>query len=378
VSSKRNGDERSRQSSGEGEEQDLKRLSKVAEDHVSAASDQAASDADQTASDADQALSDTEGELAATEQVASDLDQSASDRDQAASAEELREHPGQEESHRDHRAERAEGTRERTEGTRVRREAGRIRTHTADERRQLAEQRDESAWHRDRTAQERDSAADRRDKDSAKIERKMGSRGSALRVALTHAAEVRAQAAKDRARAAEDRAQAAADRLLAAEERAASLEELRQAHRDDLTGAFRRGPGEEAVQDEIDRARREGIDLVLAFLDVDSLREVNNVLGHPSGDALLQDVVSAVRSKIRSYEPIVRFGGDEFICVVGGVDLQQAQERFMEVREWLAQGNEGRAISFGLAKLEQDDTLADLIARADAAMLETRGGREGS
>lgn len=267
---------------------------------------------------------------------------------------------------------------DREEGSRVRREAGETRSHTAEERLRRGEQRDETAWQRDRTALDRDSDADRRDRDSAKIERKMGSRGSSLRVALTHAAEIRAQAAKDRARAAEDRALAAADRQRAAEERAAALEALQQAHRDDLTGAFRRGAGEEALQDEIDRARREGAELVLAFVDVNGLREVNKILGHATGDALLQDVVSGIRSKIRSYEPIVRYGGDEFVCVVGGVDLEQAEQRFREVSEWLAAGNDGRAVSFGLAELEQDDTLADLIARADAAMLETRGGREGS
>jgi diguanylate cyclase (GGDEF)-like protein len=368
--SKGNGDEKSRESNGGGDEQGLKRLSKVAADQESTASDQTASDADQTTSDADQVLSDAEGELAATDQVASDRDQSVSDRDQAVSDRELLEHPGQVETHHAHRAEREEGTREREE-------AGRTRTHTAEERGQLAEQRDESAWQRDRTALERDGDADRRDRESAKIERKIGSRGSSLRVALTHAAEVRAQAAKDRARAAEDRAQAAADRQRAAEERDASLDELKQAHRDDLTGAFRRGPGEEALRDEIDRARREDAELVLAFVDVDGLREVNNVLGHPTGDALLRDVVSGIRSKIRSYEPIVRYGGDEFICVIGGVDLEQAKERFADVREWLAQGNEGRAVSVGLAELREDDSLADLIGRADAAMLEARGRREG-
>jgi diguanylate cyclase (GGDEF)-like protein len=366
MSSKGTGDEKSHQANGAGDEQDLKRLSEVAVDHASAASDQTASDADQTTSDADQSLSDAEGELAAFEQVASERDQSVSDRDQAVSDKELLEHPGQEDTHEAHRV-------EREEGSRVRREAGETRSHTAEERLRRGEQRDETAWQRDRTALDRDSDADRRDRDSAKIERKMGSRGSSLRIALTHAAEIRAQGAKDRARAADDRAQAAADRQRAAEERGAALEALQQAHRDDLTGAFRRGAGEEVLQDEIDRARREGAELVLAFVDVNGLREVNNILGHATGDALLQDVVSGIRSKIRSYEPIVRYGGDEFICVVGGVDLEQAEQRFTEVGEWLAAGNEGRAVSFGLAELQEDDSLADLIGRADAAMLETRG-----
>ncbi len=362
------GDEGSRQGNGGENGRNLNRLSEVAADQESAASDQTASDADQTKSDADQAVSDTESGLVAAEQRASDQDQRASDRDQAVSDEELRVHPGIEAAHQAHRA-------DREEGARVRRKAARTRSQTVEERAQLAKGRDKTAWQRDLTAQARDTDAAQRDRESAKIERKMGSRGSSLRVALMHAADVRAQAARDRTRAAEDRALAAADRQRAAEERDVALNELRQAHRDDLTGVFRRAAGEEALQDEIDRALREGLDLVLAFVDVDGLREVNNRLGHPAGDALLRDVVSAIQSKIRSYEPIVRFGGDEFVCVVGGVDLEQAGERFSDVRESLAATNQGRAVSFGLAELQEDDTLADLIARADSAMLESREGQ---
>jgi diguanylate cyclase (GGDEF)-like protein len=238
--------------------------------------------------------------------------------------------------------------------------------------------RDETATHRDMNAAARDVSSDRLDKDSAKIERKMASRGTALRTALMHAEEVRAHAAKDRARAAEDRAQAAEDRERSAELRNAILEELRQAHRDELTGAYVRGAGEEALQDEIERARRSNSPLVLAFVDVDGLREVNNREGHTVGDALLQSVVLAIRSKIRSYEPVVRFGGDEFVCAVTDLDLEQAGERFAAIQDSLAESSPGSAISLGLAELREDDTLADLIERADAALLTARASRNGN
>jgi diguanylate cyclase (GGDEF)-like protein len=235
--------------------------------------------------------------------------------------------------------------------------------------------RDESASHRDLNAEARDAAADRRDNDSAKIERKMASRSTPLRTALTHAAELRAQAARDRRRAAHDRAEAAADRKWMAAEHESVLEELRRAHRDELTGAYRRGAGEEVLQDEIDRARRGDGRLVLAFVDVDGLREINNREGHLAGDILLRQVVSAIAEKIRSFEPIVRFGGDEFVCAVGGVGLEQAAERFGEVEDTLAETAGGAAVSVGFAELREDDTLDDLVERADAALLEIRRAR---
>jgi diguanylate cyclase (GGDEF)-like protein len=366
------GDEGSRSGNGGESTGGLNRLEEVAADHDAAASDQSAADADQTASDADQIASDRDSEGSLRDQRASDRDQRASDRDQAVSDHELAEHPGAmaQAAHDANLAERGAGTRER-------RDAGESRAIAAEGRARAAEQRDLTARHRDITAQARDGAADRRDRESARIERKMASRGSALRTALAHASEIRALAAEDRARAAEDRAQAAADRQRAAAERAAALNELRQAHRDELTGAFRRGPGEEALEGEIERARRHDGRLVLAFVDVDGLREVNNRHGHLAGDTLLCEVVSAIRSKLRSYEPIVRFGGDEFLCAVAELDLEQVERRFSEVRAALAATGDGAAVSVGLAELRREDRLADLIERADAALLDSRKERRG-
>ena len=126
------------------------------------------------------------------------------------------------------------------------------------------------------------------------------------------------------------------------------------------------------MQDEIDRARRDHHPLVVAFVDVDGLREVNNREGHSAGDALLRNVVSSIRAKTRSYEPIVRFGGDEFVCAMGGVDLGQAKMRFGEVQDSLAECTKGGTVSVGLAELREGDTLDDLVDRADSALLELR------
>jgi diguanylate cyclase (GGDEF)-like protein len=371
VAKKRSGDQGASRKNGGAKAQELTRLAEVAADHRAAASDQTASDADQTASDADQTASDRDGELSVRDQQVSGRDQRASDRDQAVSDLELSMHPGGD-AQTAHDANLAE----RRAGTAVRQKTGEVRAVAAENRARVAERRDETAWHRDVTAQARDGAAERRDRESAKIERKMASRATALRTALTHAFEIRAQAATDRARAAEDRAQAAADRKRAAEERDATLAELQRAHRDELTGAFRRGAGEEALRDEIERARRGDDDrLVLAFVDVDNLREVNNRDGHSAGDALLREVVSVIRSKMRSYEPIVRFGGDEFVCAVAGLDFEQAERRFSDVQSSLAESTNGAAVSVGLAELRDEDSLPDLIERADVALLEFRRKR---
>ena len=93
----------------------------------------------------------------------------------------------------------------------------------------------------------------------------------------------RERAAADRAKAADDRARAAADREEAARERAEarrhrteSDDNLKLATTDELTGAWTRKFGLEEVSRELERAHRTGATLVLAFVDVDGLKQVND------------------------------------------------------------------------------------------------------
>jgi len=187
--------------------------------------------------------------------------------------------------------------------------------------------------------------------------------------------DISARATADRAHAALDRARAARDRSDAARERARLEAELDSAHLDDLTGAFRREVGTLALSHEIDRARRGDGRFVLAFVDVDGMKVVNDRDGHAAGDRVLQTLVSTMRSNLRSFDPIVRYGGDEFVCGIGGVDLDEAERRFDVI---------GRAvldavcvgITVGLAAHAADETLDQLTARADAALLDARRKRD--
>jgi diguanylate cyclase (GGDEF)-like protein len=246
---------------------------------------------------------------------------------------------------------------------------------TAEERVRKAAKRDEAAWLRDLDAQKHDRAAEEGDEVVVKLEEEIARLGFPLDAAVRQFAERREQAAADRVRAADDRRHAARDRMLAAEDRDATLTELRRAHLDGLTGAYQRAIGEEMLRAEINRARRVDGRMVLAFVDVVGLKEVNDREGHAAGDALLREAVAAIRSNIRSYEPIVRFGGDEFVCALSKIDLGEASKRFGAINEGLASATGETAISVGLAELRPEDTLDDLIQRADAALIKARARR---
>jgi diguanylate cyclase (GGDEF)-like protein len=163
--------------------------------------------------------------------------------------------------------------------------------------------------------------------------------------------------------------------MRAAQERAEALDALRGAHFDELTGAHRRGFGEEVLSAEMDRARRDGRRLVLAIVDVDGLKEVNDREGHLAGDQLLRDVVGAIRSNIRSYEPVVRLGGDEFAFVIGDMDEAAAMERCDRIRADLARRPSSGSFRVGLAELEAGDHLMDLLRRADSKLVQSRDRR---
>jgi len=240
---------------------------------------------------------------------------------------------------------------------------------------EVARVRDLAATARDRAADARDAAADASDRAADADEVAADEAGNAspangsLKALRNAAAGVRRKAATERAAAAADREAAAIDRERAVADR-------RFAGLDELTGIFRRGTGELALTHEIGRSRRSGRPLVLAIIDVDGLKYVNDNQGHAAGDALLRDVAGAILSTMRSYDVTVRWGGDEFVCALSDVTIKVASERVSEIQSALAQRRPGATISAGLAQLVEDDNIEGLIARADESLYRAKTARE--
>ena len=179
------------------------------------------------------------------------------------------------------------------------------------------------------------------------------------------AAADRVSALEARARAAADREQAAQDRVQAQVERDALLQRLVIAETDQLTGARTRLAGLADLDHEIDRARRTTGLLVVAYVDVVGLKTVNDSQGHAAGDALLARAVHEIHDRLRSYDLIVRLGGDEFLCALSGLKLESARERFHAIEAALASDPDPCKIKVGFAALNAKDTAAALIKRAD-------------
>jgi diguanylate cyclase (GGDEF)-like protein len=166
------------------------------------------------------------------------------------------------------------------------------------------------------------------------------------------------------------------------------LEEAEElASKDALTGMRNRS----WVENEIERRIRAGGPLSVAIVDIDDFKRVNDVHGHLVGDELLRQFAGELKSACRSTDVNGRWGGDEFILVLGS-RLHEAESQIERLRDWVCgsypvQSRSGPMklkleASIGLAEHRPGERMNELLARADAAMYErkavARAGGAGS
>jgi diguanylate cyclase (GGDEF)-like protein len=149
-----------------------------------------------------------------------------------------------------------------------------------------------------------------------------------------------------------------------------------QAAFDDLTGVLRRAAGIAAAEREIARARRQKSPLAVAFIDVDGLKVANDSRGHAAGDQMLRGLASGLRSGLRGQDLVLRFGGDEFVCILPDTTVEGARTKLHEIRTELAAA--GIPFSMGLVQLERSDDVASLLGRADSRLYDAKAQRPGA
>jgi diguanylate cyclase (GGDEF)-like protein len=141
---------------------------------------------------------------------------------------------------------------------------------------------------------------------------------------------------------------------------------------DELTGVLRRAAGLDQLQREVRRALRfEDHKLVVAFCDLDDLKVVNDTRGHAAGDALLREMAAGLRRRLRAYDLVIRWGGDEFVCSLPGAGLEAAQRAMEDIRTEV-RARTGCSFSAGFTELGPNDDAESLVARADADYYERR------
>jgi diguanylate cyclase (GGDEF)-like protein len=111
-----------------------------------------------------------------------------------------------------------------------------------------------------------------------------------------------------------------------------------QATHDSLTGLLNRASILEALRNEVSRARRESQPVALLIVDLDRFKLINDTHGHLAGDAVLREAARRMKSAIRRYDAIGRYGGEEFLIVLPGCEGDTARVQAERIREAVAAG----------------------------------------
>jgi diguanylate cyclase (GGDEF)-like protein len=97
------------------------------------------------------------------------------------------------------------------------------------------------------------------------------------------------------------------------------------ANTDELTGLYSRRKGLELIRDQVDQAAVLEDPLLIAFIDIDNLKMINDTFGHIEGDVLLTSVATIIRDSLSRTDIICRYGGDEFLVVLPGACMKDVQ-----------------------------------------------------
>ena len=148
---------------------------------------------------------------------------------------------------------------------------------------------------------------------------------------------------------------------------------------DALTGLLNHGALQVRTREEVARARRERSPLSCLILDLDDFKAVNDARGHMAGDELLRRVSRALRSELREYDLIARYGGDEFVVLLPGAVQATARmvaDRVSAALARPASGEPAGPCSVGVAEWYEPLTATELLDSSDRALrLAKRSGK---
>ena len=279
----------------------------------------------------------------------------------------------------------------------AREDAAHVRENAADLREQTATSREEAAYQRERKAASREDAAHLREgnassrEDAAHLrEGEASSREDAahLREGKASSRERRIQVAETIQAASDDHVtmlqQANAHLVIATIEAQKLAEQVQMAkdqldhlaHHDALTDLPNRMLLQDRLNQAIELARRQGRQLAVMFMDLDRFKHINDSLGHPVGDQLLQSVAQRLLACVRHSDTISRQGGDEFVLLLSFIE--HAEDAALSAQKMLASISQPHHIeghdlhinvSIGISIYPDDGRDAEtLIKCADTAM----------
>jgi diguanylate cyclase (GGDEF)-like protein len=157
------------------------------------------------------------------------------------------------------------------------------------------------------------------------------------------------------------------------------------ANHDGLTGLMNRAEIVKTLRCELERSRRDKRPLAVVMADIDHFKMVNDELGHLAGDEVLAEVGKLLRSELRTYDAVGRYGGEEFLVLMPGCDTVTALVRADQIRSAVSSkpigtSKEARTItlSMGVAVIDgtKEVSVRSVLHQADLGLYKAkRNGR---
>lgn len=161
---------------------------------------------------------------------------------------------------------------------------------------------------------------------------------------------------------------------------ALALDQIQKiATRDELTGVANRRFMLEKMREEVERAQRASSPLLLAMLDIDHFKRINDVYGHQVGDRALQAFSSVVQNNLRASDTLARWGGEEFVVLltdtdasVGNICLERVRAKVAEIEVPAGDDRVTMTVSIGVTPYRHGETIEKTLLRADAALYDAK------
>lgn len=153
---------------------------------------------------------------------------------------------------------------------------------------------------------------------------------------------------------------------------------------DGLTGLFTKTYFFERLKEEIERAQVNKLSLIIAMIDIDHFKTVNDMHGHKAGDVLLRQISDILRKRFREIDILARYGGEEFVVLLSHIQMKEAIQKLEELRKFIEREKFflpiesfnpiqiKKTISIGLVDLKNETNIEEIINKADMALYKAK------
>jgi diguanylate cyclase (GGDEF)-like protein len=139
-----------------------------------------------------------------------------------------------------------------------------------------------------------------------------------------------------------------------------------------------------SLNEEMARAQRSGLACSVAIIDLDFFKRINDQFGHPVGDEVLRTFAITLAGNLRAIDKLGRYGGEEFLLILPDTAKGKAEQTLDRLRAIVSEvdwptisGMINVTMSAGLSEVRQEDSAADILARADVALYRAKdAGRD--